>query len=346
MKQSVLLLYTGGTIGMKTNDLTGALAPFNFEQIENEVPELKKFNIDIDTYTFDPLIDSSNVKPSLWVDIANIIKENYDNYDGFVVLHGTDTMAYSASALSFMLRNLDKPVIFTGSQIPIGVLRTDAKENLISAIEIAVKKRSDGKAKVPEVCIYFQNKLLRANRTTKNSSEHFNAFRSENYPPLATAGIKIEYNTQYIRRPDTSFSSPLEIATDTCQDVVILDIFPGISENVMSSILNIPNLKGVVLRTFGSGNAPTEDWFVGLLKDALERGIVILNVTQCSSGSVNMDLYDTGKLLSQIGIISGMDITTEAGITKMMYLLGQNLSKKQLKSDLFGSIRGEITQID
>lgn len=345
MKQSVLLLYTGGTIGMKTNDETGGLAPFNFGQIEEEVPELKKFNVNIDTYTFDPLIDSSNVKPSLWVDIATIIKDNHDNYDGFVVLHGTDTMAYSASALSFMLKNLDKPVIFTGSQIPIGVLRTDGKENLISSIEIAVHKHK-GKAAVPEVCIFFQNNLLRANRTIKYSAEHFNAFRSENYPALATAGITIDYHDNYIRHTDSDFSSPIEICTEMCEDVVVLDIFPGISRKVVSSILNIDGLKGVVMRTFGSGNAPTDDWLIEELENAIKKGIIILNVTQCPSGSVNMELYDTGKRLSKIGVISGHDITTEAAVTKMMFLLGQHLTKKQLKNDMLHSIRGEITAKD
>ncbi|MBE9488057.1 MAG: type I asparaginase [Bacteroidetes bacterium] len=342
MKQSVLLLYTGGTIGMKTNDLTGGLAPFNFKQIEEEVPELKKFNINIDTYTFDPLIDSSNVKPSLWLEIANIIKQNYNKYDGFVVLHGTDTMAYSASALSFMLPNLTKPIIFTGSQIPIGVLRTDGKENLISSIEIASQKKN-GVAVVPEVCIYFQNHLLRANRTTKFSAEHFNAFKSENYHPLAKAGIKIEYSTNNILPMPENTNEELQVISSMCEDVVVIDIFPGISQSILSSILNIPNVKGFIMRTFGSGNAPTDSWFIEELEKALKRGVAILNVTQCPSGSVNMELYDTGKAMSKIGIISGHDITTEAAITKMMFLLGQHLTNKQLHDKLSQSLRGEIT---
>lgn len=342
MSHSILIIYTGGTIGMKTNPETGALAPFNFDQIETEVPELKKFGIGIDTLTFSPLIDSSNITPDEWVRMATVIKEHYYKYDGFVVLHGTDTMSYSASALSFMVQNLDKPVIFTGSQIPIGVPRTDGKENLITSVEIAAAKGSDGKPLVPEVCVYFENHLFRGNRTSKYSADHFNAFRSYNYPPLAEAGIDIKYNLPYIRKMD-AFLPSFDITTELSPYVAVLKLYPGISRTIVRGILANPEVKGVVMETFGSGNAPMYEWFLDEIREAIKRGVIILNTTQCSVGTVNMEIYDTGKALKSIGVVSGGDMTVEAAITKMMYLLGKNLDKEQLIHQLSAPIRGEMT---
>ena len=277
LNTSVLLIYTGGTIGMIENAATGALENFNFEQLQKYIPELQKFNFPIDTYQFDPPMDSSDMEPDMWRKLVRIIHENYDRYHGFVILHGTDTMAYTASALSFMLENLSKPVILTGSQLPIGTLRTDGKENLITAIEIAAAKHPDGTPIVPEVCIFFENELMRGNRTTKINAENFNAFRSFNYPALAKAGIHIRYNEHIIRRPDPARPMKPHYLFDT--NVVVLTLFPGIQESIIDSVLHVPGLKAVVLKTFGSGNAPQKEWFIRQLKDATERGIVIVN--QC-----------------------------------------------------------------
>lgn len=341
MKSSVLIIYTGGTIGMKTNEETGALAPFDFAQISEEVPELKKITANIDTVTFSPLLDSSDIAPENWIQMAEVIKKEYDKYDGFVILHGTDTMAYSASALSYMLENLSKPIIFTGSQIPIGVLRTDGKENLMTSVEIAAAKR-DGKAIVPEVCIYFQNKLLRGNRTRKYSADYLAAFRSENYPCLADIGIEIHYNYPYIKEVKDS-RLPLLINTKFSSDIVVVTIFPGITRNVLSSMLNIDGLKGVILRTYGAGNAPTKSWFLEEIENCIKKGVVVMNVTQCNSGTVQMDVYDTGKQLSSIGVLSGADMTSEAAITKLMIALGKGLSQEELAVVMGKPISGEVT---
>lgn len=342
MNSSILLIYTGGTIGMKQDPETGALMPFNFNEILREVPELKKFGCKIDTFSFEPPIDSSDIHTDFWVEIAKLIKKNYKSYDGFVILHGTDTMSYSASALSFMLENLEKPVIFTGSQLPIGMLRTDGKENLISSIEIAAAKDSNGRAIVPEVCIYFENRLYRGNRTTKYNAEDFRAFRSANYPVLAEIGVHIKYNTSYIRYPQT-WDNELSIKTNLGTSVAILKIFPGMSREMVEPILNIKGLKALILETYGSGNAPTAEWFINLLKNAIANGLIILNITQCHAGKVDMDAYSTGILLKKIGVIGGFDSTTEAAITKLFFILGYTNDTQEIKSMLKNNMRGEIS---
>ena len=339
---SVLLIYTGGTIGMIENQETGALEAFNFDQLIENVPELKRFNYRIDSYQFTPPIDSSDMEPSLWSKLVKIINENYQKYDGFVILHGTDTMAFTASALSFMLEDLSKPVILTGSQLPIGKLRTDGKENLITAVEIAAAKHPDGTAIVPEVCIFFEDTLFRGNRTTKKNAEHFNAFASYNYPPLAKAGVHIKYFPTAIHYP--SHDLPLCLHKKVDQNVAILKLFPGITEHTVNAILNIPNLRAVVLETFGSGNAPQHTWFYQTLKKATEQGIIIVNKTQCSSGAVEMGRYETSLNLLNSGVISGHDITTEALVTKLMYLLGEHEGNtEKVRELLHQNLCGEMT---
>lgn len=339
---SVLLIYTGGTIGMIENPETGTLENFNFDQLLKHVPELKRFNYHISSYQFVPPIDSSDMEPSFWAKIVEIINHNYDDFDGFVILHGTDTMSYTASALSFMLENLSKPVILTGSQLPIGTLRTDGKENLITAIEIAAAKHPDGSPIVPEVCIFFENELMRGNRTTKINVENFNAFRSFNYTALAKAGIYIRYNEHLIRRPDLSRPLKPHYLFDT--NVVVLTLFPGIQETIIDSVLHVHGLKAVVLKTFGSGNAPQKEWFINQLKNATERGIIIVNITQCQSGAVEMARYGTGLQLIQAGVISGYDSTPECAVTKLMFLLGHGLSQSEIRQRMNSDLAGEITK--
>lgn len=339
---SVLLIYTGGTIGMIENPETGALESFNFDHLLNQVPELKRFNYRISSYQFDPPIDSSDMEPAFWAKLVKIISNNYEFFDGFVILHGTDTMSYTASALSFMLENLSKPVILTGSQLPIGTLRTDGKENLITAIEIAAARNSDGGPMVPEVCIFFENHLMRGNRTIKINAENFNAFRSCNYPPLARAGIHIKFEAGLIRKPDLSKPLKPHYLFDT--NVVILTLFPGIQEEIITSLLHVPGLKAAVLKTYGSGNAPQKAWLVQQLKEATERGIVIVNITQCTSGAVEMERYETGIQLLQAGVISGYDSTPEAAVTKLMFLLGHGLSNAKVRELMNSNLAGEITK--
>lgn len=338
---SILVIYTGGTIGMIQDEKTNTLVPFNFEHLYSHIPVLKRYPFQIDFHSFDPIIDSSDMTPDFWIELAHVIENNYEYYDGFVVLHGTDTMAYTASVLSFMLDNLNKPVIFTGSQLPLGMIRSDGRENFISAIEIASAQKDDFPL-VPEVCVYFEDFLFRGNRTTKHNSSNFNAFISGNYPPLASVGIEMKFNENYIAKPNFK---KLKVSYQLNFNITILKLYPGISQQSVHSILNIAGLKGVIIESFGSGNTPTSEWFISELEAAINRGIIIYNVTQCKEGSVESNKYRSGFILKNIGIVSGFDITTESAIAKMMYLFGQDLAIDTIKKMLSEPLRGEMTVV-
>ncbi len=337
---SILTIYTGGTIGMVLNPETESLVPFDFHNVYTQIPELKKLHYHIDAISFDPLIDSSDIQPKHWIEIATIIKDNYENYDGFVVLHGSDTMAYTASALSFILTNLNKPVIITGSQLPLGVLRTDGRENFISAIEIAAAKEDETPI-VTEVCLYFENTLYRGNRTFKYNAENFNAFVSGNYPPLAEVGVYIKFHKENIHKPNFK---RLKLRTKIDPRVGILKIFPGIQPSFVKAILGCKDMRAIVLESFGSGNALTSDWFINELKNSIEQGLIIINVTQCIGGSVEMGKYETSRKLLEIGVVSAKDMTLSSTITKMMICLAEEKENKAIIDKFTKSWAGEITE--
>lgn len=337
---SILIIYTGGTIGMVHDADTGSLVPIDFRHLTDHVPELRNFGYELHSISFDPVSDSSNIDPGVWIKMAEIIEKGYDDFDGFVILHGTDTMAYTASALSYMLENLGKPVILTGSQLPIGMLRTDGRENLITAIEFAAA-RENGKPVVPEVCIFFDNKLTRGNRTTKVSAEHFDAFSSPNYHSLAEVGLHLRYFNNLIKYPSGNSGLIVHKKFDT--NVAILKLFPGINRKLINAVTRTEGLRALIIETFGSGNAPTYQWFIEDLRQYIERGGIILNVTQCHGGSVEMGLYETSRQMLQAGVISGKDATVEASVTKLMHLLGRYPSNENVIESLKLSLAGEIS---
>ena len=334
---NILIIYTGGTIGMVNDAKTGTLIPFDFEQIQANVPELARLDYQLSVHSFDPILDSSNMNPSIWIELAVLIKAKYDYFDGFVILHGSDTMSYTASALSFMLQNLAKPVVLTGSQLPIGEIRTDAKENLITALEIAATKK-DGKAMVPEVSVYFDFQLFRGNRSIKNDSEKFEAFLSPNYPVLAEAGVTLDFFPNYILAIPTK---EFKIQTTLNSNIGVLKIYPGITENAVSAITK-SNVDAIILEAFGSGNTTTADWFINCLKDAISNNKIIVDISQCKGGSVKLGMYETSRKLQKMGIVSGYDMTFEATVTKLMYLMGQGLTNEKIKQQMEVSIAGEL----
>ena len=328
---SVLLIYTGGTIGMyKTSE--GSLKPFDLDTLSTQIPELNTFDIEINVISIAQPIDSSNMSKEVWIQLVEIIEKEFNNYDGFVILHGSDTMAYTASALSFMLENLNKPVILTGAQLPIGVRRTDAKENIITSIEIAARSN------IPEVCVYFEYRLMRGNRCTKANAEHFEAFKSPNFIYLAEAGLDIKYSPIKYNHTNKEF----KVHTNLCEEVLVLKLFPSMKKEYIAKVLDLP-YKGIILETFGAGNATTADWFLRAIQTAIHNGKLILNVSQCLSGSVSQGLYETSSKLEEIGVISGKDMTTEAALAKMMYLLGTDYSQEEIKQHLQISLRGELS---
>jgi L-asparaginase len=334
------MVYTGGTIGMVMEYRTGTLKPFNFDKLVEQIPELGQLDCTIHSVSFKRPLDSSNMNPTHWIKIAGIIEKYYEEYDGFVVLHGSDTMSYTSSALSYMLENLGKPVIFTGSQLPIGDLRTDAKENLITSIQIASMQKRN-RPLIREVCLYFEYKLYRANRTTKVNAEHFEAFTSPNYPPLAESGVHIKVNEEDLWVPGRKRKFVAHKKLD--DRVAIFKLFPGFNEQLLKGILRVSGLKAVILETYGAGNAPTDQWFIDELSEAKKRGLHIVNVTQCSGGAVNMGRYETSASLRKLQIINGSDITTEGAITKLMYMLGREISPTSFKTVFETSIRGEMS---
>jgi L-asparaginase len=340
-KPKLLIIYTGGTIGMVKDPKSGQLISFDFDHMYKHIPELERLQVTLETVSFNPPIDSSEMNPNFWADIAQMIYDSYSSYDGFVVLHGSDTMAYTASALSFMLQNLSKPVILTGSQLPIGTIRTDGKENLITAIEIAASKDEKGESLIKEVAVYFEYSLYRGNRCSKVSANQFEAFSSPNYPELAVAGVEINYNFERIFTP---LSKELTLFTNFDNHVALLKIFPGFSANVYKNLFDINQVKGIIMETFGAGNAPSNDEFRQLIVNYIEKGGIILNITQCSSGSVQQGKYETSSFFDKIGVISGKDMTTEAALAKMMYLLGTEKTKEAVESKLAISLQGEMTE--
>lgn len=338
-KSKILMIYTGGTIGMVKDPISQSLIPFQFSQLLNKIPELSELSCQIDTDSLEEPIDSSNIKPEHWVRIAKRIEQDYDKYEGFVILHGSDTMAYTSSALSFMLKNLSKPVILTGSQLPIGLARSDARENLLTAIEIAIARREDGLPQVPEVAIYFEYDLFRGNRVHKVSSEDFEAFQSLNYPKLAEAGVNIKYNSGAIRHPS---KDPLKLQTNLSTNVAVISCFPGMTQSYFDSIINHSEAEVFILRTFGSGNAPTDLWFLDAIKKSIKQGKHFINASQCEGGAVSLGKYEASQKMQEMGMISAKDMSLEAVVTKSMFLLGQSLSALEFKESFEKNLEGEV----